>query len=101
MSDSVYQRNVSVTANTDILGTDWSPATTGGWAVITIVTTAAGKLSIVYKDGTNSDVGITNNNADLAAGAAYTFQTPVPIGESINIRYSVNDTFKRLVIVEG
>ena len=94
-------RNVSVTANTNILASNVSPVTPYGWAVITVITSAAGKLSIVHHDGTNNDIGIAENNADLEAGTEHTVEVPVPPGESINIRYSVNDTFKKIIIVEG
>jgi hypothetical protein len=101
MGIETNQRNVSVTANTNILASNVSPTNPYGWAVITVIPTVAGKLSIVHHDGTNSDIGIANNDTDLAAGGEYTFEVPVPPNESINIRYSVNDTFKKLIIVEG
>ena len=94
-------RNVSVTANTDILGTNVAPVTAWGWVIVTVVPTVAGKFSFVHNDGTNDDVGIQNNDTDLAAGGEYTFSTPVPPGETLNVRYSVNDTFKKLILVEG
>ena len=105
----INQRNVAVTAATDILGADITSVNPDGWLVITVIPNTTGRLSVIHVDeNANRDEGFLFNDTDLVANNEYSFNVPVPTNptppfekELINIRYSVNATFTKLIIQEG
>lgn len=97
--------NTAVLANTDIFTSDIAPVTTAGTPVnITVHFSAdtSGVLSIVRKVGTPPVTVIEtfNNGTALTANAATEFDIVIDSNEVINLRYSVNATVLRCLIVQ-
>jgi len=82
---------VSVTANTDILSSSFTPPSVGKIRV-TFGANASGVLSIVIVSGTTSYVYVLNSGNTLNANALYSFEIPVSPSYSYNIQYSVSAT---------
>lgn len=106
----INERNHSVTADTKFLASDIKTANPDGWFVITLIPTLAGKLTVVHDDGTNEDEGVLNDDVTLKAGGEYSFNVPCPtsttnttnlVQESVNFKFSVTTTLKKLIISEG
>ena len=82
---------VSVTANTDILSSSFTPPSLGKIR-ITFGANASGVLSIVIVSGTTSYVYALNGGNTLNANSIYAFEIPVSSSFSYNIQYSVSAT---------
>jgi hypothetical protein len=90
---------VAVTADANFFSTGISVTYTPSDFTFYIVPNSAGKLTVVRtKTGKPDSLEIMNNNADLIAGTAYLFTVPVDDSETINLRYSVNDTIRYISI---
>ena len=82
---------VSVTANTDILSSSFTPPSLGKIR-ITFGANASGVLSIVIVSGTTSYVYALNGGNTLNVNSIYAFEIPVSSSFSYNIQYSVSAT---------
>jgi hypothetical protein len=92
--------NTSITANTNIFGSDLSPTNSPTTFRIYACFSAAGVLTV-----RRTKAGVTvgeqlNAGASLNANAAYIFDVLLESGETINLQYSVNATALKLAVYE-
>ena len=79
--------SVSVSANTNILSTDYTPPQVGKIR-LTFASNVSGVLSIVITNGSVTYVYSLNGGSSLTTDSIYTFEIPVSPSYSYNIRYS-------------
>jgi len=92
--------NASVTANTDILSSSISPEHSPATFRIYVSFSASGVLSLVRTKNGTTVVEQLNAGNSLNANCAYAFDILVEGDEQINLRYSVDATLLRLIIIE-
>jgi hypothetical protein len=92
--------NTSITANTNIFGSDLSPTNSPTTFRIYACFDTGGVLTV-----RRTKAGVTvseqlNSGNTLVANAAYMFDIMVESGETINLQYSVNATALKLAVYE-
>ena len=92
--------NFTATANANIFGVALQP--TAGSAIFRIDATVnlAGKITVVFLEGTGTMLARMNNDTNLVASAFYSQEFMVYNGQSINVRFDQAAVIANLTVVE-
>lgn len=92
--------SLTVTADTAILENDLELRYPFSFVTIAITPTLSGIVSFTRTIGGVSKSEILNSGVALVAGANYSFTFAALQGETFNVKYSVGDTLKYLMVYE-
>jgi len=98
--EKANQHNVSVTADTDILSRDLTPANTPCLFRIMVCLGTAGVFSSMVTKDDNEQQLKFNSAGNLVADAVYIFDILVHSGDTVNFQHSADATLKVLRVQE-